>query len=229
MLTTKVLSKYFVSVEQFRTLLWANQFYFVFFIPMIWISIIFIVHPYTHTFRSLEHWQDRSHAYLLMSGLLLLIMVETSIYLSGILLIMGEQNEKWITNPEHFIMLEISVMIMAFVAIPTTSIFSHWQIRKLLKKKGIEQTEKIQTAKLCIVWMTFIILLILAEFFSFTTSRNYYLEFLNSFSHYLQPYTSLFQNDAYRLGIILAIIPSLSVIFFITRNRKNKKNKTNHF
>jgi hypothetical protein len=117
---------------------------------------------------------------------------------------------------------------MAFVAIPVTSIFSHWQIRKLLKKKGIEQIEKMQSAKLCAVWMTFIILLILAEFFSFATSKNYYLEFLNSFSHYLQPYTNLFQNDLYRLGIILAIIPSLSVIFFITRNKKHKKNKTDH-
>ncbi|MEM2161066.1 MAG: hypothetical protein QXN55_08945 [Candidatus Nitrosotenuis sp.] len=221
LLIIEKLSHYLIAADHFITLFWANQFYLVFYIPAFYLTRTLFLSPYNSATKlATLNKKNRHHILLKDISISLLLILETLFFILEVILLMAAQQEEIITKKELFTNAALAVKLVVFIGIPSVTITFQLSIRKTLVKDGYA-IDKIEYDKiLSRAWMCFIILLILAEFFSFTTSENYYTKLLNWFLNYIQP--------IHTLSASVAIIISFVVIFFIKRNRQRQKTEHNN-
>lgn len=193
LLSIQILSDYWEAAEQFITLYWANQFHLIFLIPSFYLAREFSHGRYRSAIKILVfRKKKRSHVFFIVNILNITLYLEVVFFFLESLMIMMEQfgNDK-----EIFIMSDLLVKGIIFIGIPALTISLQFMIKNTLNKDGVYLIDCVDYQKILPrAWMYFIILLIIAEFFSFATSTNYYLQFLNSLSDILKPFTDIWRN-----------------------------------
>jgi len=196
LLIIETLSDYFIAAEQFITLFWADQFHIVFLLPAVYLAREFSLSKYRSAMRLITfRKKNRSHVILIVNILSMILYSEILFAFLEVLLIMTGQHEEIIPNKEFFVISALVVKFIIFVGIPAVAISMQFSIKNMLIKDGIYLIDKIEYEKILTrAWMGFIIILILVEFFSFATPKNYYLESLNSVTNFLKPFTDIWRN-----------------------------------
>jgi len=151
----------FPPFDQFITLLWVNNYHWVFFIPAFILDSRLAIDPVRRGMRFLVRQpRNRNCALILGIGLAVATVAEIPAYYSEIVALIGHQHDEAIKDHNTFNNLESILFFLTFVFIPATSIYLHRQIHRFFITNNL-QTESINFERFIpFLWMLFICLLI---------------------------------------------------------------------
>ena len=195
MLVIEILSDYWEAAEHFIILYWADQFHLVFLVPAFYLTREFSQSRYRSAIKMLLfRKKNRSHVFFIINISNFTLYLEVVFFFIETLMVMAESFEDSM-NKEIFAMWALVVRLIIFVGIPSLIIFWQFSIKNLLIKDGVYLIDHVNYEKILPrSWMIFIIILIVVEFLSFATPINYYLQFLDSLTDVLKPFTDIWRS-----------------------------------